>query len=72
MSTSTESKEALIAKLKAKYPNNPELWVEERHCSFCGIGSKVAKGVVAGPQGVLICNQCIMLAYKALSDKDQL
>ena len=72
MTDNSDSKEDLVAKLKKRYPKNQELWVEERHCSFCGIGSKSAKGVVAGPEGALICNQCIMLAYTALAEKDQL
>jgi ATP-dependent Clp protease ATP-binding subunit ClpX len=32
-------------------------------CSFCGKSAKDVSKVVAGPDGVHICNECVDLAY---------
>ncbi|MEU8250679.1 ClpX C4-type zinc finger protein [Nonomuraea sp. NPDC048916] len=39
-------------------------------CSFCGMSHAEAKRVVAGP-GVYICDACIELAHRLLSDPPQ-
>ena len=38
-------------------------------CSFCGKNHKEVKKLVAGP-AVYICDECIMLCYKIISEED--
>lgn len=52
------------------YPNRPEL-----HCSFCGKPQSQVAKLVAGPNGVYICDECIetcreMLAEDGIVDSD--
>ena len=65
------SKELFIEKLIEEHQNKSTLW-KGKHCSFCGTSNVESKGVVAGPNGVFICNGCTLLAYKVLEEKGKL
>jgi ATP-dependent Clp protease ATP-binding subunit ClpX len=38
------------------------------HCSFCGNSSERARALVAGPQQVFICDQCVELCRKTIDE----
>jgi ATP-dependent Clp protease ATP-binding subunit ClpX len=38
-------------------------------CSFCGKRSEEVKVLVAGPQDVFICNECVMTCVEILIDE---
>ncbi|CAH1856213.1 ATP-dependent Clp protease ATP-binding subunit ClpX [Convivina intestini] len=49
----------------AKTPNySPEV-----HCSFCGKPASEVKKLVAGPDGLYICNECIDLAEQIIQEE---
>jgi hypothetical protein len=39
------------------------------HCSFCHKSSEAVRKVVAGPDGVFICNECVDLSHDLIHDK---
>jgi ATP-dependent Clp protease ATP-binding subunit ClpX len=44
---------------------------EERICSFCGKSGDMARKLIAGPNGVFICDECVEVCRKILVDGDQ-
>jgi ATP-dependent Clp protease ATP-binding subunit ClpX len=42
----------------------------ERFCSFCGRSPELTRQLVAGPNGVYICDECVEVCRKILSDED--
>jgi ATP-dependent Clp protease ATP-binding subunit ClpX len=53
----------------AKLRNGPSNF--ERVCSFCGKSADMARRLVAGPDNVFICDECVDVCRKILSDEDQ-
>ncbi|MDR0290287.1 MAG: ATP-dependent Clp protease ATP-binding subunit ClpX [Treponema sp.] len=43
----------------------------ERVCSFCGKSADMARRLIAGPNDVFICDECVEVCRKILSDEDQ-
>jgi len=41
-----------------------------RHCSFCGKSSEIRKNLIAGPNYIFICDQCIEVCVAVLFDED--
>jgi ATP-dependent Clp protease ATP-binding subunit ClpX len=41
------------------------------HCSFCKKGAQEVKKLIAGPESVHICDECVSLCYSILNDSDQ-
>jgi ATP-dependent protease Clp ATPase subunit len=41
--------------------------VAEAHCSFCGKSQHAVAKVIAGPNGVYICNECVDLSSQILA-----
>jgi ATP-dependent Clp protease ATP-binding subunit ClpX len=52
----------------AKLRNGPEAF--ERICSFCGKSADMARRLIAGPNDVFICDDCIEVCRKILSEED--
>jgi ATP-dependent Clp protease ATP-binding subunit ClpX len=52
----------------AKLRNGPES--SERICSFCGKSADMARRLIAGPNDVFICDDCIEVCRKILSEED--
>ncbi|MDR1100295.1 MAG: ATP-dependent Clp protease ATP-binding subunit ClpX [Treponema sp.] len=42
----------------------------ERSCSFCGKSADMARRLIAGPNDVFICDDCVEVCRKILSDED--
>lgn len=42
---------------------------EPPHCSFCGKSSDLVKRLIAGPDGVFICNECVSLCKNILDSE---
>jgi len=42
---------------------------EPPHCSFCGKSSDLVKRLIAGPDGVFICNECVALCKNILDSE---
>ncbi|MDR1587140.1 MAG: ATP-dependent Clp protease ATP-binding subunit ClpX [Treponema sp.] len=42
----------------------------ERTCSFCGKSADMARRLIAGPNDVFICDECVDVCLKILSDED--
>lgn len=42
----------------------------EHRCSFCGRSQHEAERLIAGPDGVFICNYCVHLCYNLLTEED--
>jgi len=40
-------------------------------CSFCGKGREEVAHLIAGPQGVYICNECVALCNAILAEEDE-
>ena len=38
-------------------------------CSFCGKSQTQVKKVVAGPNGVYICNECVALCVEIMTEE---
>jgi ATP-dependent Clp protease ATP-binding subunit ClpX len=53
----------------ARLRNGPEAF--ERICSFCGKSADMARRLIAGPNDVFICDECIEVCRKILSEEDQ-
>jgi ATP-dependent Clp protease ATP-binding subunit ClpX len=52
----------------ARLRNGPEAF--ERICSFCGKSADMARRLIAGPNDVFICDECIEVCRKILSEED--
>ena len=53
----------------AKLRNGPEVF--ERVCSFCGKSADMARRLIAGPNDVFICDECIEVCRKILTEEEQ-
>ncbi|MDR2079838.1 MAG: ATP-dependent Clp protease ATP-binding subunit ClpX [Treponema sp.] len=42
----------------------------ERSCSFCGKSADMARRLIAGPNDVFICDECVEVCRKILTDED--
>lgn len=42
----------------------------QHRCSFCGRGHDEVERLIAGPDGVYICNYCVELCYNLLQDEE--
>ena len=38
------------------------------HCSFCGKGQDVVQRLIAGPEGVYICDECVELCQEIVTE----
>ena len=45
--------------------------VVERVCSFCGKSADMARRLIAGPNDVFICDECVEVCRKILSDESE-
>uniref|UniRef100_A0A7C4YF13 ATP-dependent Clp protease ATP-binding subunit ClpX n=1 Tax=Caldisericum exile TaxID=693075 RepID=A0A7C4YF13_9BACT len=45
--------------------------MDEIRCSFCGKSYKEVEKLIAGPNGVYICNECIEKAYRLLKKEEK-
>jgi len=52
----------------ARLRNGPEVF--ERVCSFCGKSADMARRLIAGPNDVFICDECIEVCRKILSEEE--
>jgi len=52
----------------ARLRNGPEIL--ERVCSFCGKSADMARRLIAGPNDVFICDECIEVCRKILSEEE--
>jgi ATP-dependent Clp protease ATP-binding subunit ClpX len=43
---------------------------DERSCSFCGKSADMARRLIAGPNDVFICDECVEVCRKILSEED--
>jgi ATP-dependent Clp protease ATP-binding subunit ClpX len=55
----------------ARLRNNGSQGGFERTCSFCGKSADMARRLIAGPNDVFICDECVEVCRKILSDEDQ-
>jgi ATP-dependent Clp protease ATP-binding subunit ClpX len=53
----------------ARLRNGPEVF--ERVCSFCGKSADMARRLIAGPNDVFICDECIEVCRKILNEEDK-
>lgn len=44
---------------------------QEYRCSFCGKPNLEVKRMIAGPDGVFICNECVRLCNELIAKKEQ-
>jgi ATP-dependent Clp protease ATP-binding subunit ClpX len=42
----------------------------ERTCSFCGKSTEIARRLIAGPNDVFICDECVEVCRKILTEED--
>ncbi|GHU85713.1 ATP-dependent Clp protease ATP-binding subunit ClpX [Spirochaetia bacterium] len=42
----------------------------ERTCSFCGKGADTARRLIAGPNDIFICDECVEVCRKILAEED--
>jgi len=52
----------------ARLRNGPE--VLERVCSFCGKSADMARRLIAGPNDIFICDECIEVCKKILNEEE--
>jgi len=52
----------------ARLRNGPEIF--ERVCSFCGKSADMARRLIAGPNDVFICDECIEVCRKILTEEE--
>ncbi|GHV71198.1 ATP-dependent Clp protease ATP-binding subunit ClpX [Spirochaetia bacterium] len=52
----------------ARLRNGPS--AAERTCSFCGKSADMARRLIAGPNDVFICDECVEVCRKILSEED--
>ena len=43
----------------------------ERSCSFCGKSADMARRLIAGPNDIYICDECVDVCQKILAEEDQ-
>jgi ATP-dependent Clp protease ATP-binding subunit ClpX len=43
----------------------------DRSCSFCGKSADMARRLIAGPNDVFICDECVEVCRKILAEEDQ-
>jgi len=43
---------------------------KERCCSFCGKSGEMARRLIAGPENIFICDECVETCKKIISDED--
>ena len=53
----------------ARLRNGPSSF--ERICSFCGKSADMARRLIAGPNDVFICDECVEVCRKILSEEEQ-
>jgi ATP-dependent Clp protease ATP-binding subunit ClpX len=53
----------------ARLRNGPSNY--ERICSFCGKSADMARRLIAGPNDVFICDECVEVCRKILSEEEQ-
>jgi hypothetical protein len=62
-----------MAEKKSKLPENtapaPEKAIKERFCSFCQKSSNNAYRMIAGPNDILICDECINVCVKIMVEE---
>ena len=44
---------------------------DERRCSFCGKPRELAKRLIAGPDGVYICDECVDICKDVLEREEK-
>ena len=44
---------------------------DDRRCSFCGKPKELAKKLIAGPDGVYICDECIDICKEVLEREEK-
>ena len=44
---------------------------DEHRCSFCGKPKDLAKKLIAGPDGVYICDECVEICKEVLDKEEQ-
>lgn len=54
-----------------KRKDNDKQFDDMVFCSFCGKLKQEAKKLIAGPDGILICDECVELCYKILEDSEE-
>ena len=42
---------------------------EHLHCSFCGKPEELTKRLIAGPNGVYICDECIQVCRDVMQEE---
>ena len=42
--------------------------IQEIHCSFCGKEKSKTKKLIAGPDGIFICDECVELCKEMLGN----
>ena len=42
---------------------------EQLFCSFCGKPKELTEQLIAGPNGIFICNECIEVCHDVLKEK---
>jgi ATP-dependent Clp protease ATP-binding subunit ClpX len=58
-----------VARLRNSGGNNNGTGLE-RICSFCGKSADMAKRLIAGPNDVFICDECVEVCRKILSEEE--
>ena len=43
----------------------------EFHCSFCGKVNSQVKKLIAGPNGVFICDECVAVCETVIKEEDK-
>jgi len=54
-----------------KRKDNDKQYDDMVFCSFCGKLKQEAKRLIAGPDGILICDECVELCHKILEDSEE-
>ena len=44
---------------------------EQLFCSFCGKPKELTKRLIAGPNGIFICNECIEVCHDVLKEDEK-
>jgi ATP-dependent Clp protease ATP-binding subunit ClpX len=69
MSDEKDTKETKETKTPSKRGRKPKTPPADLHCSFCGKSQEDVKRLVAGPEGVYICDECIELCWDIIEDE---
>ena len=46
-------------------------WTQRLVCSFCGKTREQVRRLIAGPNGVHICDECVALCNRVLADEER-